>query len=75
MLGNVLEWCEDIYSKDAYGKHQSNNPINREGGSCRVFRGGSWCYGPGSVRCANRIFDSFDEFWYEDLGFRLLRTP
>ena len=73
MLGNVWEWCEDIYSADAYRKHQRNNPIYTEGGSDRVIRGGSWCTEPGGVRSAYR--DNFAPVYRNyDVGFRLLRT-
>ena len=74
MLGNVSEWCEDIYNGDAYGKHQRNNPIYTGGGSDRVIRGGNWDSWPSSVRCASRGRKSPDHRFYL-LGFRLLRTP
>ena len=72
MSGNVWEWCEDIYSEDAYSKHQRNNPIYTGGGSYRVFRGGSWLYGPRFVRCAyrSRRFPVDRSIF---LGFRLVR--
>ena len=54
MLGNVWEWCEDIYSEKAYSKHQRNNPIYTGGGSFRVIRGGCWGYEPRYVRSAIR---------------------
>ena len=73
MLGNVWEWCEDIYSKNAYSKHKRNNPIYTEGGSDRVIRGGSWSYGPRYVRSAFRSrYEPVSRFSF--IGFRLLRT-
>ena len=54
MLGNIWEWCEDVYSSDAYDLHQRNNPIYRGDGSKRVIRGGSWGSIPADLRCANR---------------------
>jgi len=72
MSGNVWEWCEDIYSEDAYSKHQRNNPIYTNGGWGRVFRGGSWYSGPRSVRCAYRYRNLPDARFYS-LGFRLAR--
>ena len=73
MLGNVWEWCEDIYSKNAYRKHQRNNPIYTEGGSDRVIRGGSWLNGPRYVRSADRGWgEPGGRFSF--IGFRLLRT-
>jgi formylglycine-generating enzyme required for sulfatase activity len=76
MLGNVFEWSEDVYSKDAYRHHQRNNPINTGGGSYQVIRGGCWYSWPAGVRCAGRSDHppagrNRDYF----LGFRLVRTP
>ncbi len=74
MSGNVWEWCQDIYAKDAYKKHSSNNPIYAQSGSRRVYRGGSWgSYLPADVRCANRDGNTPD-YRNDYLGFRLLRT-
>ncbi len=73
MLGNILEWCADIYAKDAYSKHARNNPINTGGGSYRVLRGGSWRGRPEFVRCANRGCYLPDNRTYH-VGFRLLRA-
>ena len=73
MLGNVWEWCEDIYAEDAYNKHFRNNPIYTQGGPNRVIRGGSWHGVPGFVRCAFR-YRSGPGNRGNDLGFRLLRT-
>ena len=74
MLGNVWEWCEDIYASDAYSKHSRNNPIYASSGSNRVYRGGSWLNQPARVRCAYRAGrepgDALD-----GLGFRLSRKP
>ena len=41
MHGNVWEWCEDTYHKDAYKNHHRQNPLVTSGGSSRVLRGGS----------------------------------
>jgi|GEM_PF-770293 len=73
MSGNVWEWCEDVYDKNAYSRHSRNNPIYEGGGSLRVDRGGSWYYGPRFVRCAYR--DRSDpDCRIRFLGFRLVRT-
>lgn len=70
MLGNVEEWCEDVYDKNAYAKHARNNPVVTSGGTARVFRGGGWYAGPGDMRAANRI-SSTPDYRFVSLGFRL----
>ncbi|MCZ8518283.1 MULTISPECIES: formylglycine-generating enzyme family protein [Paenibacillus] len=60
MLGNVWEWCWDLYDVQVYGSY-------------RVFRGGSWAEearGCGAT-CRRR---SHPTFRIDDLGFRLARS-
>ncbi len=60
MLGNVWEWCWDLYDVQVYGTY-------------RVFRGGSWAEearGCGAT-CRRR---SHPAFRIDDLGFRLARS-
>jgi len=60
MLGNVWEWCWDIYDVNVYGSY-------------RLFRGGSWAEeerGCGAT-CRRR---SHPTFRIDDLGFRLARS-
>jgi formylglycine-generating enzyme required for sulfatase activity len=60
MLGNVWEWCWDVYDVNVYGSY-------------RVFRGGSWAEearGCGAT-CRRRSHPSFH---IDDLGFRLARS-
>ncbi len=74
MLGNVWEWCEDVYSIDVHTKHERDNPVNRDSstGPDRVIRGGFWHGGPHSVRCADRG-SGLPTGANDDLGFRLVR--
>lgn len=58
MLGNVWEWCEDLYSPNS---------------SYRVFRGGSWYYDAQHLRSAYRRHHS-PGYRNNNLGFRLVRT-
>lgn len=74
MLGNVWEWCEDLYSKDAYGKHLPVNPKQTDGGAHRVIRGGGWNSYPRRVRCAHRLNDD-PARRHQFVGFRLSRIP
>ena len=76
MLGNVFEWCEDIYNADAYRHHQRNNPKFTGSGSYRVIRGGCWYSWPAGVRCAGRS-DHPPAGGHRDyfLGLRLVRSP
>ncbi len=76
MLGNVGEWCSDVYSVDAYVKHDRRNPYfcNESVGQSRVIRGGFWHGGPQSTRSAMRG-SGMPEKNSDDLGFRLVRKP
>ena len=70
MSGNVWEWWEDEYDKNAYSKHDRNNPVVTSGGISRVLRGGSWNFNPGNVRAAIRGRNSADHR-NSNMGFRL----
>lgn len=72
ILGNVWEWCADVYAKDAYTHHSLNNPIYEDGDTLRVIRGGSWTNAPAIGRCSSRSRHTpdFSSFY---LGFRIVR--
>ncbi len=74
MSGNVCEWCEDMYDKNAYSKHAKNNPVINSGSSLSVVRGGGWFSSQGGIRTASRI-GSAPDVLDSLLGFRLCRRP
>jgi formylglycine-generating enzyme required for sulfatase activity len=60
MLGNVWEWCWDIYDAEVYGTY-------------RVLRGGGWFDERWSCRASVRR-RSHPTFQIEDVGFRIARS-
>ena len=65
MLGNVYEWCVDLWCSDYESPRE---------GTDRVGRGGSWIGTARDVRAAYRDH-SFPSYRYRNLGFRLARGP
>lgn len=61
MLGNVWEWCSDIYDETVYGSY-------------RVFRGGGWFDEERGCLATNRRRSHPISFKIDDLGFRLARN-
>lgn len=72
MEGDVFEWCQDWYG--AYPSGPVTDPQGPASGSLRVFRGGSWAYGPTDCRCASR-YSSDPETPYQFIGFRVVLAP
>jgi formylglycine-generating enzyme required for sulfatase activity len=60
MLGNVWEWCWDVYDREVYGSY-------------RVLRGGGWADEHWSCRASVRR-RSHPTLAIEDLGFRVARS-
>ncbi|MFJ2111077.1 formylglycine-generating enzyme family protein [Streptomyces sp. NPDC087850] len=60
MLGNVWEWCWDLYDEEVYGSY-------------RIFRGGGWAESARGCGASVRR-RSHPTFAIDDLGFRLART-
>lgn len=61
MLGNVWEWCSDVYDETVYGSY-------------RIFRGGGWCDEARSVMATTRRRSHPLKFKIDDLGFRIARN-
>jgi formylglycine-generating enzyme required for sulfatase activity len=61
MLGNVWEWCSDIYDETVYGSY-------------RIFRGGGWNDEARGCLATNRRRSHPALFKIDDLGFRIARN-
>jgi formylglycine-generating enzyme required for sulfatase activity len=61
MLGNVWEWCSDIYDETVYGSY-------------RIIRGGGWCDEARGCMATNRRRSHPLSFKIDDLGFRIARN-
>jgi len=60
MIGNVWEWCWDLYDTERYGDY-------------RIFRGGSWAEVENNCGSTTRR-KSMPDFKIDDLGFRIALT-
>ena len=70
MLGNVMEWCIDVY--DDITRGDFTDPVGPSRGSEYVCRGSGNGH-TSSVTVLTRDHD-LPEKYYKDLGFRLCRT-
>ncbi len=77
MLGNVAEWCHDVYGESYYAESTTNDPTGPTSGDKRVMRGGSWKSSEESCRVSARqgCVAGFTDacFTGNTLGFRCLR--
>ena len=70
MLGNVWEWCADVYQAKLPG---GTDPCPMTGPS-RVIRGGAWYFAAGDCAAAYRSrYEPSNA--YNDLGLRVARVP
>jgi formylglycine-generating enzyme required for sulfatase activity len=76
MHGNVWEWCQDCYGP--YVSGAQTNPAGPVSGK-RVVRGGGFdvnAYSTGNCSASGRLFGGyFPDTKYNELGFRVARTP
>jgi formylglycine-generating enzyme required for sulfatase activity len=70
-IGNVLEWCEDWFAEDYYGKSEIIDPKGPTSGEKKVVRGGSWSGSARFCRVSYRNFSAPDDL-SNLIGFRLL---
>lgn len=71
--GNVWEWVEDCWNDSYVGAPSDGSAWTSGHCNTREMRGGSWTYGPGSVRSAFPNWNPSDSRAY-DGGFRVART-
>ncbi len=81
MLGNVSEWCHDVYDPDYYQNSPSENPRGPEAANAtpkRVMRGGSWKASAAMCRVTFRqgqqTGDTDACFFTDYCGFRCVRS-
>jgi len=81
MLGNVMEYCSDWYSADAYSRLSdgAKDPAGPDSGTERVVRGGDFAADAALVRSATRSHTEHDKWlktdpqmpksiwWYSDI--------
>jgi serine/threonine-protein kinase len=74
MLGNVNEWVEECWNKDLDGIPSDGSASTTGDCDYRVYRGGSYYFGPILVGSAYRGVFRTSLGRYRDFGFRVART-
>jgi len=76
MLGNVCEWCSDIFDSGFYKSCEDGvvDPKGASEGSERVLRGGYWNTGSVTCRSSSRYANDPGDR-NDNIGFRVARTP
>jgi formylglycine-generating enzyme required for sulfatase activity len=74
MMGNVWEWCEDLYDEDYYKNSPSADPKGADKGGRRSLRGGSWRNYARFCRLSVR-YDYDPGYRLSRSGFRLILFP
>lgn len=72
MLGNVWEWTNDRIAP--YSGEPQTDPGGPSAGTARAYRGGSFAEASGACKASFRR-GLYEGGWYNDLGFRVARTP
>jgi formylglycine-generating enzyme required for sulfatase activity len=77
LLGNVAEWCQDVYDANTYQHAPAQNPRGPDQGGLRVLRGGAWNTTARACRPTSRAAESpgfQDACLAQDaIGFRCVR--
>jgi len=75
MLGNVWEWCADLYAPGLQAGSQSGDVAPDVRTTDRAIRGGGWFNVPERCRCGSRDFRNPGYRLSSFIGFRVVRDP